>query len=98
MLPEVEILLILKQLVFQERSLSAKGQKDRIDILSLLIFADLNFPKYKKYLTKFKVVNLKKELEKLISQTVKIPELDVNEHQWSRKKKFLLLAIREKFN
>lgn len=53
MLPEVEILLILKQLVFQERSLSAKGQKDRIDILSL----------YKKYLTKFKVVNLKKEEE-----------------------------------
>ncbi|MCL5432397.1 MAG: hypothetical protein M1484_04930 [Patescibacteria group bacterium] len=86
-LPNPEMLLILKQLAFKNRELSAKGQKDRIDILSLLTFADVDLVKYRRLLTKFKLEFLNAQLNAIISQTVKIPELGINEHQWSRKKK-----------
>ena len=47
-LPAKELLLILKQLAYKDRRLSAKGEKDRLDILSLLTKTDIDFSEYKK--------------------------------------------------
>ena len=76
-LPSVVTLLKLKMLAYKQRGLSAKGQKDRLDILSLLFFADIDF-------------KLSFSLQKLISETGKIPELNINEYLWSKKKRELL--------
>ena len=84
--PSLEMLLILKQLAFMDRGLSPKGQKDRLDILSLLYFGNFDKIKYQKLIKK---LDLNFDLEKIIKETVKIPELGINEYQWSKwKKKF----------
>ncbi len=82
--PTLEMLLILKLLALEERGQTPKGQKDRLDILSLLFFGDFNAEKYQKLVKKF---NLKSNLEKIIRETIKIPELGINEYQWSKFKK-----------
>lgn len=75
--PSAEMLLSLKLLAYQQRKLTIKGQKDRIDILALLNLTDINFSK----------LTVTEDLKNLIKNTVKIPELGINEHQWGRKKK-----------
>lgn len=83
--PKIETLLGLKLYVYSKRQLSAKGQKDRLDILSLLLIPTLS--------PKNLSANLKSELAAIINQTIKIPELKVNEHSWSQTKKKLLTNI-----
>jgi hypothetical protein len=92
--PRLEKLLILKQLAYIQRGLSAKGQKDRIDILSLAASPDFNPDIYKKELTKTGRADLFSGLKKLITQTVKIPEIGINEHFWSRAKKKILEGLK----
>ncbi len=82
--PSLEMLVILKQLAYEERGFSPKGQKDKLDILSLLYFGDFDFGKYQKLVKKF---NLKLDLGKIIKETIKISELGINEYQWSKWKK-----------
>lgn len=84
-----EALLILKQLVFKERGLSAKGRKDGLDIISLLHFSNVNFDKYLELTKKWSFDNLPFELGSLVWGTTKVPELSINEHKWSQKKKEL---------
>ncbi|MDO8515453.1 MAG: hypothetical protein Q7S14_03055 [bacterium] len=91
--PSLEMLIILKQLAHEERGSSPKGQKDRLDILSLLYFGDFNSTKYQKLVKKLKL-NL--NLEKIIKETVKIPELGINEYQWSKWKKQLPECVKMK--
>ena len=47
-----EALVILKQGAESERGHSIKGEKDRIDIVSLLFFSEIDFHKYKNILKK----------------------------------------------
>ena len=49
-----EVLLILKQGAEKERGNSVKGEKDQIDIVSLLFFSDIDFNKYKTILKKYR--------------------------------------------
>ncbi len=80
-LPTIETLLAMKLFVYNQRLLSAKGQKDRLDILSLLLaFPTQNLP-------------VSDDLVAIIKETVKIPELGVNEHLWSKKKKEFLRQL-----
>jgi len=88
--PRLEKLLILKQLAYIHRGLSAKGQKDRIDILSLILSPDFDLKFYQKELAKTGWMDLFSDLKKLITRTVKIPEIGINEHFWSRAKKKIL--------
>ncbi|OGG07753.1 hypothetical protein A2872_02205 [Candidatus Gottesmanbacteria bacterium RIFCSPHIGHO2_01_FULL_42_12] len=85
--PSVEMLLILKQLAYEERGLSPKGQKDKLDILSLLYFGNFDTVKYQKLVKK---LNLRLNVGKIIQETIKIPELGVNEYQWSKWKRNFL--------
>jgi len=48
-----EALLILKQGAEIERRNSLKGEKDKLDIMSLLFFSDINFSIYKSILKKY---------------------------------------------
>jgi len=60
-----ELLLVLKQAAYKDRENSAKGEKDKIDIISLLFFSDINFGKYRDILKKYSLdylISLKKLL------------------------------------
>jgi len=61
-----EPLLILKQQALQDRKDSIKGQKDRLDIFSLLLSETFDFNSYQQILEKYKLQNLSRELEKII--------------------------------
>lgn len=64
---EVEALLILKQEAEIERSHSVKGQKDRTDILNLLINGDVDLEKYQKILAKHDLKNYKERLIEIVN-------------------------------
>jgi len=61
-----EPLLILKQQALLDRKDSIKGQKDRVDILSLLLFMTIDFKEYRQLLEKYNIVFFEKELEGII--------------------------------
>jgi len=61
-----EPLLILKQQALSDRKDSIKGQKDRVDILSLLLSKTIDFKKYRQLLEKHNIMFFEKELEGII--------------------------------
>lgn len=62
-----EYLLILKQGAELERKESEKGEKDRIDIISLLFFCAMDFDLYYRILKKHKAEYLAKRLRSIVS-------------------------------
>jgi len=64
---EPEPLLILKQQAFIDRKDSIKGQKDRVDVLSLLVSNVVDFKKYKNLLRRYKIDYFKNELREIIN-------------------------------
>ncbi|MEK6873272.1 MAG: hypothetical protein AABW91_00325, partial [Nanoarchaeota archaeon] len=52
-----EVLLILKQGAEFDRGNSLKGQKDKLDIIAILLFCDINFKKYKEIIKKYSLNN-----------------------------------------
>jgi hypothetical protein len=91
--PPKELLLILKQQVWQERKLSVKGRKDFIDIMSLLLLPDFNWQKYCRFLKTNNLMTKLQDLKTEILQTNEIKELQLNQHQFSRIKKLWLKNI-----
>lgn len=65
-IPKPEILLILKQQAELSRKYAVKGQKDRVDILSLLLSKKVDFNFYKNILEKFKIKDYSKHLKTVI--------------------------------
>ncbi|MCF7906864.1 hypothetical protein K9K85_01110 [Patescibacteria group bacterium] len=91
-LPKIEILMILKQYAFQNRSGSIKGEKDKIDIISLLR-QNFNFKFYLNFLKKEKKENFIKELKKILETTKEVPEINLNQHQFSKIKNKILKKL-----
>lgn len=88
-----EMLLILKQKAYQERKLSIKGQKDKIDIISLSVISDFNFTLYKQILNKYRLTNYLQSLLDIFTGTKIVQELNFNLHQFSKIKKEILRKI-----
>ncbi len=65
-IPEPEILLILKQQAELARKDSVKGQKDRVDIINLLMNSEINLKRYLKLLQKFKLISYRNRLKEII--------------------------------
>jgi len=65
--PKTEILLILKQTAEIQRKASIKGEKDAIDILTLLIKSPFNIATYKKLIKKNKIEFYVQELKRIIN-------------------------------
>lgn len=86
-LPKKEVLLITKQKAYQERRATIKGQKDRIDILSLVSLPDFDFAFYQKILKDSSLEGYQKELKNIIIQTKEIKEISLNQHYYSKIKK-----------
>lgn len=87
-IPEIEALLILKQKAYQNRAGSSKGEKDRIDIISLLGFVDFN--KYVKLLKKFGEERFSQDLREILQSTRGVSELKMSEHTFAAFRKKIL--------
>ncbi len=91
--PKIEILLILKQFVFNRRQGTPKGEKDRLDILGLLKSGEIDWSFYRELLKKYKLADFKEKLAKLLSETREAPELDLSEYSMAKLKKEVLDKI-----
>lgn len=89
-LPKPELLLISKQSAYLDRKLSLKGQKDKIDIISLILLEDFDFSFYKNISRKYKLMSYSNELIKILSETIEVRELGINKHFFAKKKKQIL--------
>lgn len=89
-LPDKEILLITKLKAYQQRQGSVKGEKDLIDIISLVLLEDFNFKYLLSLIKKYRLKNYWQSLEELIKKTKEVPELNLNKHIFSKKKKKIL--------
>jgi hypothetical protein len=61
-----ELLLILKQGAEKDREFSVKGEKDRIDIITLLFFSEIDFKEYHDLIAKYQLNNFYERLKKII--------------------------------
>ncbi len=92
LVPEIEALLMLKQHAYLERAGSSKGQKDALDIISLLKVG-IDFARYQSLLTQYGKEDSASQLRTLIQQFTQVPELALNERQFSRLKKQWLQGL-----
>lgn len=65
-IPKPEILVILKQQAEMERKNSVKGQKDRVDILNIIMKSDINFKTYFAIIKEYNLINYESRLETII--------------------------------
>lgn len=85
-LPIIEMLLLIKQIVFTERAGSIKGEKDKLDIVSLLSHG-IDFKRYARLLKEYQLSHLKDELVNLLHNMHRAPELGLSSHTMARLKK-----------
>ncbi len=92
-LPKKEVLLITKIYAYKNRQTSIKGQKDLIDIISLLLLGDFDFQEFIKLVGKNKSEILTM-LKSLIKETKEINELRLNRHLFAKEKKKILEKLK----
>ncbi len=88
--PRPEVLLLLKQAAHEARLGTPKGEKDKIDIVSLLADCEIDFVFYKKLLDVYKKSELKEKLKDLLKSVNQMPERNLNQHALSRLKSRVL--------
>lgn len=91
---EKEILLLTKLKAYQDRKESVKGQKDLIDIISLVLLEDFDFKYLSNLINKQHLKEYRQVFKKIILETKEIPELNLNQHVFAKKKKKLLEKVR----
>ena len=87
-----EILLILKQGAELDRGNSIKGQKDRIDIMTLLFYSYINFKNYNEILKRYKLDYIG-ELKRIIKGFKDLKHLNTNVKVFKKIKNELLEKI-----
>ena len=89
-----ELLLILKQGAESDREKSIKGEKDRIDIMTLIFFADIDLRLYYKLLKKYKLENYFTRLKIIIINFKDYDYLSVNPREFKIKKNKILEELK----
>ena len=89
-----EILIILKQAAELDRENSEKGEKDRIDIMSLLINTEINFKLYKKLIKEYELGNYINRLIKTISNFRNLERLNLNVKNYKKIKLKLIQSLK----
>ena len=90
--PKIEILLIIKQAVFKKRRGSIKGEKDKLDIFSLLCDG-IDVRLYKNLLSKYGVPHLRDELVVLLNTALALPEIGLTSYTLARLRKRVLADL-----
>lgn len=85
-----EILLILKQGAELDRKDSIKGQKDRIDIMTLLCYSKIDFKSYNNIIEQHKLANYRQRLRQIITTFKDLKHLNTNANDYTKVKRQLL--------
>ena len=88
--PWPEILLLLKLFAWENRRGSAKGQKDELDIFSLVALPEFDWEEMASFARQFKFQKYSLEFKLLLKKTARVKELGLNEQQFSKLKKKIL--------
>jgi len=88
-----EALLILKQAAYNDRKNSIKGEKDLLDILSILFFANIDFNKYGEILKKYGLQKYQTELRSLIKSFRDYDKLNLAPSEFKKIKNKILEKI-----
>jgi len=91
---KVEELLILKQGAEHDRSFSEKGEKDRIDIMSLVLFCDVDFKRCKEILKSAKKDDIIDSLIAIIRNFQDYKYLNLTPRDLKTKKQEVLNKLR----
>ncbi len=89
-----EALLILKQGAYEERKNSIKGEKDKIDIISILLFSGINLKAYFSILEKYSLKNYLINLINLLKNFKDYNSLSLNPRIFRLKKEKILNEMR----
>ncbi len=89
-----EALLILKQGAELDRGNSIKGEKDRLDIMSLLLFTDIDFKKYKSILKTYSLNFYIDALIKLVKAFNEYEHFFANPRDFKLKKAKILKELK----
>jgi len=89
-IPIPEILLILKVKTYTERKGTTKGEKDFLDIFTLISNEKVDWKTYKELIEKYNLKDTNQKLKEIISSAKAIPQLDLLNHRISRLKRKIL--------
>lgn len=90
-----EVLLILKQGAELDRRDSIKGQKDRIDVMSLLVYSPIDFRKYSLLLKANKIEHYFQRLKEIITLFKDIEYIGLNPREFRLKKQEILERLKK---
>jgi len=90
-----EVLLILKQGAEIDRKDSVKGAKDRIDVMSLIVYSPIDFRKYAALLRSNKLESYFQRLKEIINSFKGIEYLGLNPRQFKLKKQEILEHLKK---
>ncbi len=93
--PTPEILLMLKQYAYHERRGTPKGEKDKIDIISLLGHTVVDWKRYLALTGAYRLPDFPNRLRTLLQSTAQVPELQLGDHATSRLKKRILAQLEQ---
>lgn len=90
-----EALIILKQGAFEERKNSVKGEKDRLDILSILFFTNVNCKKYYQILKNYKLGNYLDYLINIIREFQDYNRFSLKPKAFKLKKSSIITSLKK---
>jgi len=90
-----EVLIILKQGAYESRKNSIKGEKDKIDILSLLFFSDFSLKIYKSVLKDYSLNHYVDNLISLLRNFNDYNSLNLTSREFKLKKKGILSELQK---
>lgn len=94
-LPTPEILLILKQITAKNRQGTSKGEKDRIDVISLINTNFIDWQKYLELTKKFQLQGLRQDLSDLLKTVYEVDQLNLNRQQVAKIKRKILRVFKD---
>lgn len=92
-LPIPEILLILKQITAKNRQGTSKGEKDRIDIISIVNADIIDWSKYQQLIEKFKLSKPRLDLLDLLKTVYEVDQLNLNRQQTAKLKRKIFKVL-----
>ncbi|MBS3100039.1 hypothetical protein J4463_02385 [Candidatus Pacearchaeota archaeon] len=90
-----EALLVLKQGAEIDRRNSVKGEKDKIDIISLLFFSNIDLKKYKSIIEKYSLETYINDLISLLTSFKDYNSLNLTPREFKIKKQNILALIKK---
>ncbi len=92
-----ELMIVLKQSAYFDRKDSVKGEKDLIDIISILFFSEIDFEKYNDIIKKYSLENYLRSLYSAVSGFNDFNKLNLSPKEFKLKKREILDKIRGVF-